>query len=92
MIRLVSLSEEKETSVALLLFSALWGHRKMTAICKPGKEPSQKPGQVGTLILDCPAFSTVGNKFLLSHSVCAIFIIAAQTKTSFKATYDVYFN
>lgn len=76
----------KETPESSLTFSTLWGHHKKAAIYEPGSWFSPDTKFASTLILDFPAYRTVGNKFLLliSYTVYGVFVRAAQTKKDSK--------
>ena len=53
------------------------GHRKKTAVCKPGGERSPDSESASTLNLDFLAFKTVRNTCLLRDVACDSFVIAA---------------
>ena len=91
MMELVSLWEEEE--IELGPPSVLGGPSQKTAICKPGKGSSRKPDHAGTSSWTSqPPGLWERHFWCLSHLIRAIFVIAAQTKTSFKIIYDTYFN
>lgn len=51
--------------ISELSFSAMRGHSKKAAVCKPGREPSPRTESANTLIPDVPVSGTIRNKNLL---------------------------
>lgn len=70
------MKKEEETEHPL---TAMGGHIKKTAVCKPGRGLSPGTESDDTMILDFPASRTVKNKCLLFKSLgLCYFVISAQ--------------